>query len=199
MIKVVVAGGDGGLLARLATWAVDHAPDLRVTGATVEDLLATGAGRPDVVLLDVIDRPGADPIGDVRRLRQTGHWPLAVTHYAGAAFSAALLATGACVLVGREQDPAGLAIAIRTAAVGNCPMGGRNGGPSLSDREESVLRAYASGLTLEAAARRVGISPSTAKTYLQRVKTKYRQAGRPADTKLDLARRLTEDFAQHAR
>jgi hypothetical protein len=27
------------------------------------------------------------------------------------------------------------------------------------------------------------------------VKTKYRQIGRPADTKLDLARRLAEDFA----
>jgi DNA-directed RNA polymerase specialized sigma24 family protein len=58
-----------------------------------------------------------------------------------------------------------------------------------------VLRAYASGLTLDAAARQVGISLSSAKTYLQRVKTKYRQIGRPADTKLDLARRLAEDFA----
>jgi len=33
-------------------------------------------------------------------------------------------------------------------------------------------------------------------TYLQRVKAKYRQIGRTADTKLDLARRLAEDFAR---
>jgi two-component system nitrate/nitrite response regulator NarL len=195
MIEVAVTDGGGGLLQRLATWAGAHAPDLRVTGTTIGGLLAPGAKRPDVVLLDVIDRPGADPVGDVRRLRETGFRPLAITHDAGAAFSAALLATGACVLVGREQDPGGLATAIRTAASGACPLGARHGGPALSAREESVLRAYASGLTLDAAARQVGISLSSAKTYLQRVKAKYRQSGRPADTKLDLARRLTEDFA----
>jgi DNA-binding NarL/FixJ family response regulator len=196
MIKVAVAGGDRGLFRRLEAWAAAEATDMLVTETSVDALLAGTAGRPDVVLLDVIDRAGADPVGDVRRLRQAGFWPLAVTHDAGARFSAALLGTGACVLVGREQDPAGLATAIRTAAAGTCPLGGHDGSPSLSQREETVLRAYASGLTLEAAARRVGISPSTAKTYLERVKAKYRQSGRPADTKLDLARRVTEDFAR---
>jgi DNA-binding NarL/FixJ family response regulator len=195
MIEVAVTDGGGGLLQRLAAWAGANAPDLRVTEATIASLLATGVKRPDIVLLDVIDRPGADPVGDVRRLRESGFRPLAITHDAGAEFSAALLATGACVLIGREQDPAGLATAIRTAASGACPLGARHGGPTLSQREESVLRAYASGLTLDAAARHVGISVSSTKTYLQRVKTKYRQAGRPADTKLDLARRLAEDFA----
>lgn len=195
MIDVAVTDGGGGLLQRLAAWAGANAPDLRVTEVTIGGLLASGAKRPDIVLLDVIDRPGADPVGDVRRLRETGFRPLAITHDAGAEFSAALLATGACVLVGREQDPVGLATAIRTAASGVCPLGARRGGPALSEREESVLRAYASGLTLDAAARQVGISLSSAKTYLQRVKTKYRLIGRPADTKLDLARRLAEDFA----
>ncbi|WP_276204481.1 hypothetical protein [Streptomyces prasinus] len=33
----------------------------------------------------------------------------------------------------------------------------------------------------------------TAKDYLDRVKTKYRQAGRPAYTKIDLARLMRED------
>lgn len=196
MITVAVVGGNGGLFRRLAAWALLSAPDLLVTETSVDALLAARADRPDALLLDVVDQTGADPVRDVRRLRDAGHWPLAVTQHAGARFSAALLATGACVLVGREQDPAGLATAIRTAAAGVCPLGRHNGSPSLSRREESVLRAYASGLTLEATARRVGISPSTAKTYLQRVKDKYRQAGRPADTKLDLAHRLTEDFAR---
>ena len=196
MIEVAVTDGGSGLLQRLATWAGANAPDLRVTMATINGLLAPGTKPPDIVLLDVTDRPGADPVGDVRRLRETGLRPLAITHDAGAEFSAALLATGACVLIGRGQDPVGLAIAIRTAASGACPLGARYGGPALSEREESVLRAYASGLTLDAAARHVGISVSSTKTYLQRVKAKYRQIGRPADTKLDLARRLAEDFAR---
>jgi DNA-binding NarL/FixJ family response regulator len=65
--------------------------------------------------------------------------------------------------------------------------------PHLSDRENSVLRAYTSGLTLDAVARKLGIRQSTAKTYLSRVKEKYLRAGRPAYTKLDLASRVRED------
>jgi hypothetical protein len=53
--------------------------------------------------------------------------------------------------------------------------------------------AYASGMTLNATARHANIRPETAKTYLDRVKTKYQQAGRPSYTKLDLADRVRED------
>jgi len=48
-------------------------------------------------------------------------------------------------------------------------------------------------MTLEAAARRTGIRPATAKHYLERIKQKYRSAGRPTYTKLDLAARVRED------
>jgi two-component system, NarL family, nitrate/nitrite response regulator NarL len=80
-----------------------------------------------------------------------------------------------------------------SGAAGTARPGSAGGRPRLSEREQSVLRAYASGLTLDAAARKVGIRPSTAKTYLERVKAKYRQAGRPAYTKLELAQRVNED------
>jgi len=66
--------------------------------------------------------------------------------------------------------------------------------PRLSQRERAVFAAYASGLTLETTARRVGIRPGTARTYLRRVQTKYEQIGRPARTKVDLAARLHEDY-----
>jgi two-component system nitrate/nitrite response regulator NarL len=63
----------------------------------------------------------------------------------------------------------------------------------LSAREHALLTAYVSGMTLEAAARHVGIRPTTAKTYLRRVKAKYQAIGRPAHTKLELARRVWEE------
>jgi len=63
----------------------------------------------------------------------------------------------------------------------------RAGLPVLSQREHEVLMAYVSGLTLAAAARSLGISTETARTYLKRVKAKYQQAGLPVYTKLDLA------------
>ena len=51
-------------------------------------------------------------------------------------------------------------------------------------------------MTLEVAARHIGVKPGTAKTYLDRVKAKYRAIGRPAYTKLELAQRIREDCHQ---
>lgn len=65
--------------------------------------------------------------------------------------------------------------------------------PALAPRELQVLLDYASGLTLKATARRAGVSPNTAKYYLDRVKEKYQRAGRPTYTKIDLALRVRED------
>ncbi|MFF2079221.1 AAA family ATPase [Kitasatospora sp. NPDC058162] len=76
------------------------------------------------------------------------------------------------------------------------PPHAHDGGPNrprLSPKELQVLLDYASGLTLKSAARRAGITPNTAKDYLDRVKAKYRRAGRPAYTKIDLATRVRED------
>jgi two-component system nitrate/nitrite response regulator NarL len=58
--------------------------------------------------------------------------------------------------------------------------------PDLSVRELDALRLYASGLKLAAVARRMGISPHTAKEYLDRVRFKYQQVGRPARTRTEL-------------
>ena|SRR5215469_12803264 len=69
----------------------------------------------------------------------------------------------------------------------------RAGRPHLAPQELAVLLAYTSGMTLAAAARHIGVRPTTAKLYLERVKEKYRRAGRPTYTKLDLAARVRED------
>jgi DNA-binding SARP family transcriptional activator/tetratricopeptide (TPR) repeat protein len=63
----------------------------------------------------------------------------------------------------------------------------------LSAREHALLTAYVSGMTLDEAARHVGIRPTTAKTYLRRVKAKYQAIGRPANTKVELAHRVWEE------
>jgi DNA-binding CsgD family transcriptional regulator len=58
--------------------------------------------------------------------------------------------------------------------------------PDLSPRERDALRLYASGLKLAAVARRMDISPHTVKEYLDRVRMKYQQVGRPARTRTEL-------------
>jgi two-component system, NarL family, nitrate/nitrite response regulator NarL len=84
----------------------------------------------------------------------------------------------------------------RDGGVAARPAGRAEGGgrPLLSARERDILLAYASGLTLEAAARLIGVQVGTAKTYLRRVKEKYHKVGRPARTKLELAARAREDW-----
>ncbi|MFT8396715.1 response regulator transcription factor, partial [Propionibacterium sp.] len=63
----------------------------------------------------------------------------------------------------------------------------------LSDGEVQVLIRYAAGETSEAVARHLNLSRSTVNTYIARIRAKYHQAGRPADSRVDLFRRAAED------
>ena len=63
----------------------------------------------------------------------------------------------------------------------------------LGRREREILHLYASGLPLKLAAERLGIGYSTAREYLDRIRAKYVEVGRPAPTKVDLLRRAVED------
>jgi two-component system nitrate/nitrite response regulator NarL len=217
MIRVAVVWDDPGLFETLRSY-VAYAPDLEIRQASTAALLNGGrsgqcpptasavslgntaspeAGtKPDVVLFEVIRRPGLDPIADVRSLCKAGYRVLALSRSADPYLSAALLGTGACLLLGKNQTPAAIIAAVRASGPRNgssLPPGGVR--PQLSERERSVLVAYTSGMTLDAVAERVGIRPSTAKTYLERVKAKYREVGRAAYTKLELAQRADEDHA----
>ncbi len=63
----------------------------------------------------------------------------------------------------------------------------------LGRREREILHLYASGLPLKMAAENLGIGYATAREYLDRIRAKYIEVGRPAPTKVDLLRRAVED------
>jgi two-component system, NarL family, nitrate/nitrite response regulator NarL len=63
----------------------------------------------------------------------------------------------------------------------------------LSNQERKALVLYASGLKLDAVARRMGVAPSTVKQYIERAKMKYRIAGKPIRTKTDMYRTLRDE------
>jgi DNA-binding NarL/FixJ family response regulator len=200
MIEVAVIWDDPALFEGMWAYAARE-PDLEVRETSTAALLSRAEPRPDVVLVEVTPRQGADPVADVRALCRAGHRVLALSRNPDPSLSASLLGTGACLLLGRKQTIRAIVAAIRASGRGanvngsTVPAGSAvaNGTPKLSQRERSVLLAYASGLTLDAVAEQEGIRPSTAKTYLERVKAKYREIGRPAYTKLELAQRASED------
>jgi len=191
------------LIGGLRAWA-KTVPDIRLDAvtATVDGLLQALPGRCDVVLLNPLLRADPDPAVNVRRLIAAGHRVVIVDGSADLGMVARSLAAGAHGYLTRDHDAAALARTLRAIAAGGtawspgparAPGATAPGRPPLSEREHSVLMAYVSGLTLDSAARSLGISPETARTYLKRVKAKYHQIGLPVYTKLDLAQQVRAD------
>lgn len=179
-------------------------------GARGDADAGVGAGRVggtplplDVVLLDLVLRDGSQPPQNIRRLRAAGPRVLVISTVADRNRIVAAMRAGADGYLTKDHDLPTLVSAVVDVAAGgtaHCPelafAWAHDDGPTrpeLSPKERQVLLEYASGLTLKATARRVGISPHTAKYYLDRVKDKYQQAGRPTYTKIDLAARVHED------
>ncbi|MEV6280215.1 response regulator transcription factor [Nocardia sp. NPDC051832] len=205
VITVAIVDDDRMLVEGLRSWVRD-APDLRLVDATgtVAELLS-GASDPDVVLLDLMLRDGSEPTENVRQLVTPDRQVLVVSVWSEPDLIVATQAAGARGYLTKDRGFAALAEAIREVAAGGVAYSpelaaavlddedGRRR-PRLSPQERAILTAYASGMTLETAARHVGVKPGTAKTYLSRIKAKYNEAGRPTYTKLDLAQRVREDW-----
>ncbi|MET9153415.1 response regulator transcription factor [Streptomyces griseoflavus] len=212
VITVAVVDDDRMLLDGLRVW-LEEVPGvvLAATACTVDGLLgARGAGPVpyDVVLLDLVLADGSRPPDNIRRVRAAGPRVLVISTVADRRRIVAAIAAGADGYLTKDHDLPALVEAVEEVAGGGTVHSpelafawAHDDGPArprLSPKERQVLLEYASGLTLKATARRAGVSPHTAKYYLDRVKEKYQQAGRPTYTKTDLADRVREDgWAEH--
>ncbi|MEV2242528.1 response regulator transcription factor [Micromonospora sp. NPDC049891] len=203
-ISVSVIDDDRMLLDGIRAWLAE-ASDLRLvcTAGTVDEFLASEPAPADVVVLDLLLADRTEPAENVRRLAVRNRQVLVVSAVPYVTHGVDVLRAGALGYLTKDNDLATLAAAVRDVAQGRVAHSpelayawshdSRPDRPKLSPQEQAVLVAYASGMTLTAAARRVGIQPATARRYLDRVKAKYGEAGRPTYTKLDLANRARED------
>lgn len=106
----------------------------------------------------------------------------------------AALIAGASAYVDKCGDPRRITEAVDAAISGGTwvppELSRRHGAQAatlaLSAQEQRSLVLYASGMTLDTVARRMGIAPSTVKHYLDRVRHKCADAGFEARTKLEL-------------
>lgn len=188
----------------LEAWLRTTAPDVDLVLATADvEKALERAVETDVVLLDVDLGPDSPPLpSTVSRFCATGTGVLVVSALGNARLVRQALGSGALGYVSKREPGEVLLEALRSVARGEPFLTPELAGiltedrdeiPSLSDQEVRVLRLYASGLKLDTVARRLGISPGTAREYLDRVKRKYGEVGRPARTKTELLHVASED------
>lgn len=190
--------------AGLAAWLGENSARLRVTvvaSGWVE--LVTDPGFPtDVVLLDLDLADRVPPRVKISTLVTAGVAVIVVSASAVPATVRACLGSGALGYVSKTDVAGEIVAAIDEALHGRLYLSpvlaavlqdGPAPTPALSDQEARVLTLYADGLPLKSVARQLNVSYETAKTYLDRIRDKYAQAGRPAPTKLDLRDRALED------
>ena len=71
--------------------------------------------------------------------------------------------------------------------------GSAGASPRLSAQERRVMALYGAGEPVKAVAHQLGISEETAKSYLKRIREKYRLAGFDVGTKVALRKRAIHD------
>ena len=182
-----------GLSSLLVGAAIaDRSVDVVYSGLDAQECLAR---RPRVVLLDVDLGPGSDPVEvTVATLQDGGVAVLLISAFDDARSIRAGLAAGALGFVPKRVSLDALVEALGTVSADELYLSVDLASilaaavetPDLSPRESHALRLYASGLSIAAVARRMEISPHTAKEYLDRVRAKYAAVGRTARTRTEL-------------
>ena len=143
--------------------------------------------RPDIAVMDIA-LPGASGLEAVRHIRQ---WDgdarvLVFTMHAGPAFALKAFEAGASGYVTKSTEPEDLLRAVRTVAGGGRFLSediaraiavDRLAGPDhviehLAPRETEILRLLASGMTSDAIARLLNLSPKTVRNHHYAIKSK---------------------------
>ncbi len=203
-VKVVILDDHALFHSGLAAWlaAHDEAIEVVYSGEDVQTAL-DAADQADVVLLDLDLGPEAPPLTAlVDHFRAADCRVLIVSALGSPRVVRQGLAAGALGYMSKREAPEELLTAIRTVASGEGFLTPEMAAimaeapedvPNLSIQELTALRLYASGLKLDSVARRMNVSPATAKEYLDRVRAKYAGAHRSVRSKSEMHRAAIED------
>ncbi|MET0590530.1 MAG: response regulator transcription factor [Naasia sp.] len=204
--RVRVAAVDDHESVRLGLRAacLDAGYEFVEEGADVDSLVAALDGREvDVVVLDLSLGDGSIVTDNVKKIQATGAGVLVHSIADRVASVREALAAGAAGVIPKSAATQTVMAAIKTVAGGEVlnnlewasaiDADADFAKAQLGRRERDVLHLYASGLPLKMVALQLGIAASTAREYLDRIRVKYVEVGRPAPTKVDLLRRAVED------
>lgn len=181
---------------------LEEASDLRfgAGAATVPELL-TQDRRLDLVLLDLRLGDGSSPDANVELLHQAGIGVLVYTSGDEPYLIRRAAAAGVLGVLRKNIDSESLRIAVRQAASGEmvptidwaAALDSDGSFVHLPPQLRRVLELYAAGQSTPTVASTLDLSTETVRDYVDRIRRKYGDVGRPARTKTDLYKRALED------
>jgi DNA-binding NarL/FixJ family response regulator len=193
------------LLGALTEWIRNAADDITLVAAvtTWPELLTSPAFPVDVVLLD-LDLKDSIPVSlKISTLKTAGVKTVVMSTYSEPNVVREALGAGALGYLVKSEDADMIVEAIRSAQRGEqyvsaeldlaINSGDVGGVPKLSAQERRVMALYGGGEPVKSVAYQLGISEETAKSYLKRIREKYRVAGFDVGTKVALRKRAITD------
>lgn len=205
-IRLAIVDDHRMLLGALTEWIRGAANDISMVAAvaTWSDLLTHPEFPVDVVLLD-LDLKDNLPISvKLRALKTAGVKTMLMSSYSEPVLIREALAAGALGYLVKSEEAGTIVEAIRAAAKGepyisseldltlNAPNNA-DPTPKLSAQERRVMALYGGGEPVKKVAEQLSISEETAKSYLKRIREKYRLVGIDVGTKVALRKRAIQD------
>lgn len=193
------------LLGALTEWIRGAATDIETVAAvpTWPELIAHPAFPMQVVLLDLDLKDNIPVSVKLATLKAAGVKAVLMSTYSEPNLVREALASGALGYLVKSEDATMIVEAIRSAFTGEAFIsaeldlaingGELDGSPRLSAQERRVMALYGAGEPVKSVAYQLGISEETAKSYLKRIREKYRVAGIDVGTKVALRMRAIED------
>ncbi|TXK17217.1 response regulator transcription factor [Homoserinibacter sp. GY 40078] len=204
-IRVAVVDDHRMILSGLANWIRTASDEIDVVAelATWPELLTHPEFPVDVVLLDLDLKDNIPVAVKIAALKATGVRVVLMSTYSEPNVVREALAAGALGYLVKSEDAEMIVEAIRAAAQGESFVSAEldlainaadiGGAPKLSAQERRVMALYGGGEPVKSVAFQLGISEETAKSYLKRIREKYRVAGIDVGTKVALRRRAIQD------
>ncbi len=204
-IRLAIVDDHRMLLGALTEWIRNAASDIDMVVAvpTWPELTIHPEFPVDVVLLD-LDLKDNIPVSlKINTLKTMGVTVVLMSTYSEPNVVREALAAGALGYIVKSEDAGMIVEAIRAAAKGEpfvsaeldlaLNAGEVGGAPKLSAQERRVMALYGGGEPVKSVAFQLSISEETAKSYLKRIREKYRVAGFDVGTKVALRKRAIED------
>jgi DNA-binding NarL/FixJ family response regulator len=206
MIEVTIVDDHPAIRAGIAAWyaASDPPIDVVAAGADVAVAWSDPGRRARIVVLDLHLAGRAEPaFAEIRRLADDDRQVIVYTMREDADSALAAIDLGAFTYLTKSEGERHLVAATVAAAdarpytppalAGAMGTDSRQDRPRLAPRETQVLLEWFRCESKDLVAQKLGISARTVSTYIDRVRIKYANTGRPASTKATLVARAIQD------